>query len=118
MFFFSLSAGIASGSIEQIYTTNVFGTNRLRDAIRPLLSSSGSIINLSSGLGSAGFNVDPSSPYKDFIAVAYSSSKYAVNGLTVEWHKEERQKGTQVRIVSVDPGEFFVFISSIFKRAG
>jgi NAD(P)-dependent dehydrogenase (short-subunit alcohol dehydrogenase family) len=80
---------------------NVFGTVALTEAILPLLSKGGAILNISSGLGSiASYAKNPARP----VFPAYASTKCALNGLTAMWALQEQQKGSDIRVVAIDPG--------------
>ncbi|KAJ7624790.1 hypothetical protein FB45DRAFT_1030918 [Roridomyces roridus] len=96
------NAAIAAGTPEAVYATNVIGTARLKDAFLPLIPKGGSILN-SSGLGSntrfcqRPAIMPPTYPY-------YSSSKAALNSLTVQWALDEEQKGSGIRVILICPG--------------
>jgi NAD(P)-dependent dehydrogenase (short-subunit alcohol dehydrogenase family) len=80
---------------------NVFGTVAITDAIRPLLNNGGAIVNISSNLGSLhGYTQRPHPP----IYPAYSSSKSALNSLTLQWAIQEEEKKSGIRVVSICPG--------------
>lgn len=97
------NAGRASGSFEDIYAVNVFGTAALTKAFRPLLSTSGaSIVNVSSSLGSIK-NMATTNIYASHF-LEYSSSKSALNSLTCMWASQEKANKTNVRVVSLCPG--------------
>lgn len=90
--------------LRSTYETNVFGVFSATKAMLPLLrkSSSGRIVNLSSGLGSLTLNTDPKSEFYNVNTIAYNSSKTAVNALTVFLAKELRN--SPIKINSVCPG--------------
>ncbi|PNQ85922.1 SDR family oxidoreductase [Paenibacillus polymyxa] len=90
--------------LKSTYETNVFGVFSITKAMLPLLrnSSSGRIVNLSSGLGSLTLNSDPTSEFYNVNSLAYNSSKTAVNALTVFFAKE--LSDSPVKINSVCPG--------------
>ncbi|KAF7292808.1 Short-chain dehydrogenase/reductase family protein [Mycena indigotica] len=95
------NAGILTPNFEEVYAVNVFGTVNLTAALRPLMNKNGSILNISSELGSlAGHTKRPVPPQFP----AYNSSKAALNQLTLAWAIEEEQKGSGVRVVSICPG--------------
>ncbi|KAJ7240516.1 hypothetical protein C8J57DRAFT_99991 [Mycena rebaudengoi] len=95
------NAAIVSADFAAVYAVNVFGTAALTAAIRPLINKRGSIVNVSSDLGSITlFTRKPPPP----IYPIYSSSKAALNSLTVQWAVQEEQKGSGIRVVSVNPG--------------
>ncbi|PAE14728.1 short-chain dehydrogenase [Virgibacillus sp. 7505] len=90
--------------LKSTYETNVFGVFSVTKAMLPLLrkSSSGRIVNLSSGLGSLALNTDPKSEFYNVNTLAYNSSKTAVNALTVFFAKEFSD--SPIKINSVCPG--------------
>ncbi|KAJ7451607.1 hypothetical protein FB451DRAFT_703071 [Mycena latifolia] len=89
------------GTFEEVYAVNIFGTVAVTEAFRPLLNNGGAILNISSGLGSQTLHTQRPPPP---IYPAYSSSKAALNSLTLQWAIQEEQKGSGVRVVSIDPG--------------
>ncbi|KAJ7133504.1 hypothetical protein C8R44DRAFT_870885 [Mycena epipterygia] len=95
------NAAVNTSSFKETYEVNVFGTAAITEAICPLISSGGAILNISSAIGSLALLVKtpgiPSLP-------AYSSSKTALNNLTVQWALQEQQKGSGIRVVSICPG--------------
>lgn len=90
--------------LRETYETNVFGMFAVIKAMLPLIrkAPAGRIVNMSSGLGSLTQTADPTWPFYGFIAVAYNSSKSAVNALTVSFAKELRD--TPIKVNSADPG--------------
>ncbi|WP_428943981.1 SDR family oxidoreductase [Pantoea sp. FN060301] len=100
---------IAPGSqsisdIKSVYETNVFGTIRMTQAFLPLLkaTSEAKIIMVSSGLGSLSWVSDLTHPYARVEAMGYTSSKTALNAVTVAFAKELAEYGISVN--AVDPG--------------
>lgn len=91
-------------SVRRIFDTNFFGTLALTQAMLPLIrkSTSGRIVNVSSGLGSIAINSDPSSPYYDVRIIGYNSSKAALNMMTAQLAAELRSTG--IKVNSADPG--------------
>ncbi|KAJ7624793.1 hypothetical protein FB45DRAFT_86870, partial [Roridomyces roridus] len=87
-----------------IFATNVFGTANLKDVFYPLLTqSTGSILNISSSLGSNTlFSQRPA--FMPPIYTYYSASKAALNSLTVQWALQEEQKSSGIRVVAICPG--------------
>jgi NAD(P)-dependent dehydrogenase (short-subunit alcohol dehydrogenase family) len=87
--------------MRSIYETNVFGPVRVLHAFLPLLERSAApvVVNVSSGLGSLAIAADPDGPWPAF-AMAYSSSKAALNMLTIKYAAAL----PAMRINSVDPG--------------
>jgi NAD(P)-dependent dehydrogenase (short-subunit alcohol dehydrogenase family) len=87
--------------MRAVYETNVFGPVRVLHVFLPLLEQSDApvVVNVSSGLGSLALAAEPDSPWGPF-AMAYSSSKAALNMLTVKY-----AAGLPgMRINTVDPG--------------
>jgi NAD(P)-dependent dehydrogenase (short-subunit alcohol dehydrogenase family) len=91
-------------AVRRIFDTNFFGTLAVTQAMLPLLlsSSSGRIVNVSSGLGSLVLNGDPSWEFSQAKFLGYNSSKAAVNMLTVQLAAELRNTG--IKVNSADPG--------------
>jgi NAD(P)-dependent dehydrogenase (short-subunit alcohol dehydrogenase family) len=89
---------------QQTFDTNVFGVVAVIEAFLPLLmeAEAASIVNVSSTMGSLADQTDPSSPYYEVVVPAYSTSKAAVNAITVALAK--RLAGTTVRVTAVCPG--------------
>ena len=87
--------------MRAVYETNVFGPVRVLHAFLPLLEQSPApvVVNVSSGLGSLGLAADPNSGWAAF-AMAYSSSKAALNMLTLKYAAAL----PAMRINAVDPG--------------
>jgi len=85
-----------------VFETNVFGAVRVLHAFLPLLERSPApvVVNVSSGLGSITLAADPNSPWASVSAMAYCSSKAALNMLTVKYAAAL----PQMRINAVDPG--------------
>ena len=95
----------AQTTVEQmraVFETNVFGPARVLHAFLPLLQQSPApvVVNVSSGLGSITLAADPNSPWAAVSAMAYCSSKAALNMLTVKYAAAR----PTIRINSVDPG--------------
>lgn len=106
------NAGISGGRIvpgeatvddmRNVYETNVFGPVRVLHAFIPLLERSPApvIVNVSSGVGSLALASDPASPLSEANYPVYSSSKAALNMLTIRY----AAAFPMMRINSVDPG--------------
>jgi len=90
--------------IMAIYDTNVFGVIRVTQAFLPLLrlGEEARIIMVSSGLGSLAWVSDRSHPYSQVAALGYTSSKTALNGVTVAFANALSEYGISVN--AVDPG--------------
>ncbi|KAJ7264857.1 hypothetical protein B0H12DRAFT_1230517 [Mycena haematopus] len=95
------NAAIVGSTFQETYAVNVFGTVAFTEAIRPLLKDGGAILNISSGLGSLDMHTRRPPPP---IFLSYSSSKSALNNLTLQWAIQEEQKWSGIRVVSIDPG--------------
>ncbi|KAJ7451609.1 hypothetical protein FB451DRAFT_703133 [Mycena latifolia] len=90
-----------TGTFEEVYSVNVFGTVAVTDAFRPLMNNGGAILNISSTLGSLSWHTERPPPP---IYLAYSSSKSALNSLTLQWAIQEEQKASGIRVISICPG--------------
>lgn len=91
-------------AVRRAMETNFFGTVAVTQALLPLVrkSSSGRIVNVSSGLGSLTQNADPSWAYARVKLLGYNASKAALNMLTVQLADELRD--TPIKVNSADPG--------------
>jgi NAD(P)-dependent dehydrogenase (short-subunit alcohol dehydrogenase family) len=91
-------------ALSETLSTNVVGTVRVVQAMLPLLLASDRprIVNLSSGLGSLTYNTTAGSRYQERPLLSYSTSKAALNMVTVVLANE--LAGTALRINAVDPG--------------
>ena len=90
--------------MRNTYETNVFGVFAVTKAMLPLIkkAEAGRIVNMSSGLGSLTQTSDPNWPFAAVNAVAYTSSKSAVNAITVQFANELRN--TSIKVNAADPG--------------
>ena len=95
---------LAPEVLRSVYETNFFGAFTVLQNFIPLLLKSPAprVVNVSSTLGSLSELSDPASPYYRVNAVAYNSSKSALNALTVAFAKEF--KDTPLKINSACPG--------------
>ena len=91
-------------AVRATLETNVVGTIRVIQSMLPLLQRSPRprIVNLSSGLGSLTYATSVGSKYQVRPLLSYSTSKAAVNMVTVLFANELRD--TNVRVNAVDPG--------------
>jgi NAD(P)-dependent dehydrogenase (short-subunit alcohol dehydrogenase family) len=92
-------------TLIKTYETNVFGVFRVTHAMLPLLkkSKAGRIVNVSSALGSLTIVADSNGPFKDANwLLAYSSSKTALNAITVAYAKDLKSSG--IKVNSANPG--------------
>lgn len=91
--------------VRSVFDTNVFGVMAVTNAFVPLLrqSPSGRIVNVSSTLGSLTLASDPASPLAALPpAVAYATSKTALNALTLHYARELRPD--RIWVNAADPG--------------
>ena len=93
---------VTADEMRRVFETNVFGVVRMTHACLPLLrrSDAGVIVNVSSGLGSFAWVMNPETMESKVNALAYSSSKAAVTMLTLQYAKAL----PELRINAVDPG--------------
>jgi len=90
--------------VREVYETNFFGPIALVQGMLPLLRKSkhGRIVNVSSSLGSLTLSSDLNSPFADFLALGYNTSKSALNAMTVQFAKE--LKDTPIKVNAICPG--------------
>ncbi len=83
------------GAMQRVYATNVFGAMLVaRESARHFVSRSrGNIVNVASTAGQRGFAG----------GTAYSSSKFALSGLTECWRAELRMHN--IRVMQINPSE-------------
>jgi NAD(P)-dependent dehydrogenase (short-subunit alcohol dehydrogenase family) len=96
---------LATDDFRNTFETNVFGAFRVTKALLPLLKKSrhGRIVNLSSGIGSLTRNADPNNSLAiRNMLLAYSSSKAALNMMTVQFANELKSAG--IKVNSANPG--------------
>jgi NAD(P)-dependent dehydrogenase (short-subunit alcohol dehydrogenase family) len=91
-------------AVREVYETNVFGVVAVTNAMLPLLrqSEAGRIVNMTSELGSLTMAMDPETPYWQFNALPYNSSKTALNMITVSYAKELMD--TPIKVNAANPG--------------
>jgi len=75
--------------VRAVFETNVFGVIAVTQAMLPLLreAPAARIVNVSSSVGSLTLNSDPKNPQRSIFG-AYSSSKTALNAVTVAFAVE------------------------------
>jgi len=102
-------AVLTADDVRTVYETNVFGVIAVTQAMLPLLerSAAGRIVNLSSTLGSLEAASDPdrdtsSAAYATSVALAYSTSKTALNAVTVCFANQLR--ATRIKVNAACPG--------------
>ena len=90
--------------VREVYETNFFGPVALIQHMLPLLKKSkhGRIVNVSSSLGSLTLSSDLKSPFADFLALGYNTSKSALNSMTIQFAKES--KDTPIKVNAICPG--------------
>ena len=90
--------------VREVYETNFFGPVALIQSMLPLLRKSkhGRIVNVSSSLGSLTLSSDLQSPFADFLALGYNTSKTALNSMTIQFAKE--LKDTPIKVNAICPG--------------
>lgn len=87
--------------VRAVYETNVFGVIAVTQAMLPLLreAPAARIVNVSSAVGSLAMTVDPANPYRHNSTVTYSTSKTALNAVTVAFALELESTGIKVNAV-------------------
>jgi NAD(P)-dependent dehydrogenase (short-subunit alcohol dehydrogenase family) len=95
-------AETTADDVREVFDTNVFAVVTVTRIFLPLLERSDDpvIVNVSSGMGSIAVTSDPSRVESGIVALAYPSSKTALNMLTTQYAKAL----PQIRINAVDPG--------------
>src|SRR3984885_14146170 len=95
-------ASVASlDDVRAVFETNVFGVIAVTQAMLPLLreASAARIVNVSSSSGSLTLNSDPANPHRAMFGT-YSSSKTALNAITVAFASDLESAGIKVNAVS------------------
>lgn len=90
--------------MKAVYEVNLFGPVRVTQAFLPLLKAAeqARIVMLSSGVGSLTLITDPTSIYSSVNLLDYTSSKVALNAVTVSFAKELEPLG--IKVNAVEPG--------------
>jgi NAD(P)-dependent dehydrogenase (short-subunit alcohol dehydrogenase family) len=103
---------LSVADLKKIFDTNFFGAFAVSQAMLPLLELSDAprIVNISSSIGSLTLHSDPNSGVYPLKALAYSSSKTALNQLTT--HLAFTLKHTPAKVNSVCPG----FVATDFNN--
>jgi len=93
---------VSLDEIRAVFETNVFGPLAVYQVMLPLLREAlhGRIVNVSSAMGSLTLMSDPNNPYRDFFEPVYSTSKTALNAMTVAMAIELAATGIKVNAVS------------------
>ncbi|MFC4908686.1 SDR family oxidoreductase [Actinomadura gamaensis] len=96
-------ADATAGELHAVYDTNVYGPVRVTHAFLPLLRASGNprVVMVSSAGGSFAVVTDPGQPVAAMHELAYSSSKAALNMITVRYARAL----PEIRFNAVTPGE-------------
>ncbi len=90
--------------VKATYEVNVFGAIRVTQAFAPFLKAAedARVVNMSSGLGSLTLITDPTSLFSTVNLLAYTSSKAALNAVTVSFAKEFEP--FEIKVNAVEPG--------------
>ncbi|TDE52775.1 SDR family oxidoreductase [Nonomuraea mesophila] len=96
-------ADATADEIHSVYDTNVYGPIRVTHAFLPLLRASDHprVVMVSSAVGSFEVVTDPEQPSSKIHELAYSSSKAALNMITVRY----AQALPEIKFNAVTPGE-------------
>ncbi|MDO6415220.1 SDR family oxidoreductase [Sphingomonas sp. BIUV-7] len=95
---------LSMGKVKATYEVNLFGPIRVTQAFVPLLKAAGGarIVMMGSGVGSLTLITDPTSLFSTVNLLAYTSSKVALNAVTVSFAKEFAPFG--IKVNAVEPG--------------
>lgn len=90
--------------VKATFEVNLFGPIRVTQAFTPLLKAAtdARVVMMGSGVGSLTLINDPTSIYSTVNLLAYSSSKVALNSVTVSFAKEFEPLG--IKVNAVEPG--------------
>jgi len=90
--------------MKTTFEVNLFGPVRVTQAFIPLLKAAGDarVVMMSSGVGSLALITDPTSIYSSVNLLDYTSSKVALNAVTVSFAKELKSDG--IKVNAVEPG--------------
>jgi len=92
-------ASVASlNEVRAVFETNVFGVIAVTQAMLPLLreAPAARIVNVSSAAGSLTMNAEPTNSHRAMFGAAYSSSKTALNAITLAFALELESTGIKV----------------------
>lgn len=100
---FVAPADATAAEIHSVYDTNVYGPIRVTHAFLPLLRAADHprVVMVSSGVGSFAVVTDPEQPSSKMHELAYSSSKAALNMITVRY----AQALPEIKFNVATPGE-------------
>jgi NAD(P)-dependent dehydrogenase (short-subunit alcohol dehydrogenase family) len=90
--------------MKAVYEVNLFGPVRVTQAFLPLLKAADQarVVMMGSGVGSLTLITDPTSLYSTVNLLDYTSSKVALNAVTVSFAKELAPLG--IKVNAVEPG--------------
>ncbi|WP_085483938.1 SDR family NAD(P)-dependent oxidoreductase [Agreia pratensis] len=99
---FAAAEDLTADDAAFVFGTNVLGIVRMTLAFRPVLlrSNEATIVNVTSGMGSFSFVLDPEHVESQIVAPLYQASKSAVTMLTVQYAKAF----PEIRVNAADPG--------------
>src|SRR4029077_4602337 len=88
---------VSLDQVRAVFETNVFGVIAVTQAMLPLLreAPAARIVNVSSSSGSLTLNSDPANPHRSMFGT-YSSSKTALNAITVAFAADLESAGIKV----------------------
>ena len=88
---------VSLDEVRAVFESNVFGVIAVTQAMLPLLreAPAGRIVNVSSTSGSLTWNSDPANPHRKMFGT-YSSSKTALNAITVAFAADLESAGIKV----------------------
>ncbi len=91
-------------TIHYTFDVNFLGPIRVTQAFLPFIkkSAAGNILNVSSGLGSLGLQLDPTTGFDQMNIFAYNASKTALNAFSVILSNE--LKKSRIKVNSICPG--------------
>jgi len=96
-------ADVTADELHSVYDTNVYGPVRVTNAFLPLLQAADHprVVMVSSAVGSFAVVTDPGQPVSKMHELAYSSSKAALNMITVRY----AQALPKIKFNALTPGE-------------
>ena len=98
-------ASVASpDEVRAVFETNVFGVIAVTQAMLPVLreAPAGRIVNVSSSAGSLTMNADRTNAHRSRFGVTYSSSKAALNAITLAFALD--LESTRIKVNAACPG--------------
>jgi NAD(P)-dependent dehydrogenase (short-subunit alcohol dehydrogenase family) len=103
-FFQNTASKTSEEILKKTFDTNFFAVVGLTQTLLPLIrkSEAGRIVNLSSILGSLTLHATKGSPIEGSKALAYNSSKAALNSFTI--HLAHELADTKIKVNSAHPG--------------